>query len=172
MRRIQMIGHTIGNLTILKVSHKNSRGHLYYLCRCVCGQEKPIAGYKIRNRTVKSCGCMKRLPAGSAALKAVYRKYQYGAKKRNIEFTLSLKQFQGFTTQRCHYCGVEPSQVCNVPHYNGSYTYNGLDRVDNLQGYHKYNCVACCRRCNVMKSDMTIDYFLSHIKKILSTRAT
>lgn len=49
---------------------------------------------------------------------------------------------------------------------------NGIDRVDNTQGYTLANAVPCCKRCNQLKSDMQLKEFLSQIERILShTRA-
>ena len=48
----------------------------------------------------------------------------------------------------------------------GGYTYNGIDRKDNNLGYEKANCVPCCKRCNQMKNDMTMDEFINQIINI------
>lgn len=54
----------------------------------------------------------------------------------------------------CEYCNEKPKK------------FNGLDRVDSNVGYTFLNVVPCCYDCNVMKSDLTLEKFKLHIKKI------
>jgi hypothetical protein len=82
--------------------------------------------------------------------------YRTRAKRKNIEFTLTLEQFKNIILQPCHYCGeyLEEKEHC------------GVDRVDNNLGYTLVNCVPCCRRCNRWKSALTLERFSSHVQKI------
>lgn len=41
-----------------------------------------------------------------------------------------------------------------------------IDRFDNDQGYTNANSKPCCKICNYMKSDYTIDFFLKQCQKI------
>ena len=45
-------------------------------------------------------------------------------------------------------------------------TYSGIDRIDSKEGYNINNCVPCCKICNMMKNNLSIDMFLSKIKQI------
>jgi len=51
-------------------------------------------------------------------------------------------------------------------HNTGEFTYNGIDRIDSDGGYTPDNIVACCKKCNIAKSDMTTDDFLAWIRRI------
>lgn len=79
--------------------------------------------------------------------------YRNGAKRRNIDFNLTLEEFKLFWDKPCVYCATMIRGV-------------GLDRVDNTRGYTKDNVVPCCRDCNEMKMNRTRDEFLNHIRKI------
>lgn len=95
------------------------------------------------------------------SLKSRYSAYKGGAKHRGLEFYLSIEEFDKITKNPCIYCGE----------YNGSYlgtNFNGIDRVDPLQGYVASNCVPCCSICNSMKTDMNVNDWIAKIKKILT----
>ena len=62
------------------------------------------------------------------------------------------------------YCGEAPSKQSSTK--TGTYTYNGIDRLDNDMGYLYDNCRACCTRCNFFKSTMNSDVFIETITSI------
>lgn len=55
-----MVGRKFNRLTVLAFSHKNKYGQKLWLCRCDCGNEKPIYESYIKNGATKSCGCLKK----------------------------------------------------------------------------------------------------------------
>lgn len=81
-----------------------------------------------------------------------YRRYQYRANSKSLEFSLSKEQFNDMITKDCTYCGIPNA--------------NTLDRIDSLKGYTIDNVTPCCIKCNMMKSKWTTDEFISHITKI------
>lgn len=85
---------------------------------------------------------------------------------------MTYDEFSTLITSTCHYCGVEPSNVLKVPYGGGDYevfTYNGIDRVDNLLGYIVGNVVSCCHKCNWAKKDMTTEEFYIWVKRVYDT---
>jgi len=46
------------------------------------------------------------------------------------------------------------------------FIYNGLDRIDSKAEYTIDNVVACCRRCNVAKNDMSAQEFMGWAQKV------
>ena len=83
-----------------------------------------------------------------------YSNYKSIAKRRNIEFNLTLEQFSELWNKRCHYCGTDINGI-------------GVDRVDNTIGYNVNNIVPCCAWCNKMKLVATKEDFINHCKKIV-----
>jgi hypothetical protein len=64
-----------------------------------------------------------------------------------------------FPEQPCYYCGGVPNSVDHmVPRSKG-----GSDGCENL--------VPCCFRCNQMKSNMTVEEFVVHLRLVLETLA-
>ncbi len=91
----------------------------------------------------------------------LYRIYENQALfKRFILFEIEVEEFVRLTQINCHYCGVEPLQE-----FHG-YIYNGIDRIDNSEGYIEGNVVSCCGHCNTMKGELPKTDFIEHCKHI------
>lgn len=60
MRKLKINkGDIFNRLTIIK--EVKQRGiHRFFLCKCNCGTKKEISLGKLRNKTIKSCGCLKK----------------------------------------------------------------------------------------------------------------
>lgn len=107
-------------------------------------------------------------------LKQRFSVYKHTAVKRNLEFSLSLEDFTLITSKNCTYCNSLPklkwttkSRVMKYMNEPLSVCMNGIDRVDNLEGYTIQNSVPCCETCNKMKATDTVDDFVSHARQIV-----
>lgn len=174
-KKIDLVGKKFNAWTVLKeVDYKiSSKGSVqrYWLCRCFSGKEREVFHGSLTTYKSKSCGCLtkhawNRLNYGEASFNLLYNSYKKRAKKRELSFTLSKDIFIKLVKQDCFYCGTTPSQVIRCSQYYGEFTYNGLDRVDNVQGYLEDNVRPCCKVCNSFKLDMNCDSFYKHVKKV------
>lgn len=167
-------------LTVIERVKNDKYGNARWKCQCECGKETIVLGACLRIGSTKSCGCLKERytlrRSGRAALKNNYSRYKSGAKERNLDFLLTLEEFEKIiTTENCHYCNDLPN--------NKKYAYHrtryskgietdefilahGIDRIDNNKGYIKGNVVCCCKICNSMKSKLSYNDFILQIKKI------
>lgn len=85
---------------------------------------------------------------------ALYNRLKVLADKKNINISLTYKEFLTFVNRPyCHYC-LERVYFSKY-NFNDGYAYN-LDRKDNNKkiGYTKKNCVTCCWRCNNSRSNL------------------
>lgn len=87
----------------------------------------------------------------------VYKNYIKRCKKpdrirKGIKMELSYEQFTNLINKPCNYCGIENCR--------------GVDRIDSNLSYSLDNSRPCCGTCNMMKNDMNVDDFKSHISKI------
>jgi hypothetical protein len=167
------IGERYGSLTAISKSpdgFKNGRIVRYYKCRCDCGEERDFTTSFLMKSKKKNitCGCYtwNKKPFGEGVLTVLYGRYRYGAKKRNIKFSITKDLFRGMTKGKCCYCGREPFTHSEQRGQNGGYTYNGIDRVDNDKGYVIGNVVSCCKTCNFSKRSMGFDEFKTWVKAI------
>lgn len=76
---------------------------------------------------------------------------------RKIVFKITLSEYKRIIENACHYCG-EKYEECG----------SGLDRINSSIGYTIDNVVSCCGVCNMMKSNLDFEVFLSRIKKIFT----
>lgn len=175
---VDITGNRYGRLLVTQRS-QSEKNRARWLCRCDCGNMCTATGKTLREGKKKSCGCIHReivssqmldrvLPEGESACNALMVIYQHGAAKRNLPFKLTREQFRELTSGNCHYCNCEPSQVKTGKTYSSNYTYNGIDRVDNLEGYMVENCVSCCGVCNKMKSTMNQSYFINKCIEVVN----
>lgn len=165
------------------VGSENTEGYngtsVLWKCRCDCGTVSVVRSSHLTSGHTRSCGCLgesmltagghNKLPVGTAAANTLLYNYKKSAKQRGYEWALTPQQFYDLTSGDCHYCGSHPLAIATANgdgSGNGDYVYNGIDRVDNSAGYVLDNVVSCCRVCNVAKSTMTKDEFLSWIENV------
>lgn len=180
--KTDITGQTFGNWRVVEISHKrkhgNRRGHLYYWnARCLnCG----IIVARAKSTLLAENGCRncERMPKGMAGLHRLLDYYRRNAKKYLRDFTLTEEEFRRLTSGLCHYCGVPPSRVstCNKGSPNkksdwGDYPFNGVDRMNNEDGYTMKNCVSCCGICNRAKNSMPYDEFVSYLRGLIGNAA-
>jgi hypothetical protein len=177
-QRIDLKGQEFGKLLVTEFSH-TQKHKAYWKCKCACGTEKAIHTNDLRSGKVVSCGCHKaglaRLGKGEAGFNQIYRAYKFAAKKRQQEFSLSPEQFKQLNKMDCFFCGIPPSQVStHCPSHNqtektlehAKYVYNGIDRIDPSIGYTWENSQPCCRTCNFMRQNLSVDAFIDKVHRI------
>ena len=76
------------------------------------------------------------------------------AKKRGIEFTLTISDVEAMWNMPCSYCG-------NKVHILS------LDRIDNSKPYVMGNVVSCCMWCNYTKGTGSLSFFYDQCKKVV-----
>lgn len=168
------VGAQFGAWTVLsKGPPSSSGGQTLWNCRCVCGKERLVRSGALRRRQSLSCGCTRTYDHNTIQRgdpqEYVWRFNAYADKggRRGHVFALSLEQFIQLTARDCHYCGAPPAMKVRKHRVrSGSSLMNGIDRVDNTQGYVLSNCVPCCTWCNEMKRHRAVDQFVAHAKRI------
>jgi len=148
------------------------------LCKCEgCGIERYLtydtvayrqnSGYLKDGRTL-CCGCASKETSGIKNSQYIhgmarYSEYKYNARKRNINFNLTIEQFRDLIDKKCHYCGGY--SLDRNPKSRG----NGIDRKDSGKEYCVDNCVSCCATCNFVKNSMQYKDFILYIRQLYET---
>lgn len=78
--------------------------------------------------------------------------YKLNAKQRNIEFLLTIEEFELIASNNCYYCNSNDDI--------------GIDRINSNKPYIIDNCVACCSMCNRMKNTYSQEEFINKCKLI------
>lgn len=154
-----------GKLTPLEKVGRNKWRSALWKCKCDCGKETIVDAKSLRRGNTKSCGCIHKFEKGKASENYWFKTYKISADKRNLKWTLSRKDFLEIITKNCHYCGQSP-KLREHKTLNGGIVMNGIDRLNPILGYVTENIVPCCKKCNQMKWDLTLEEFKSHIKKL------
>jgi hypothetical protein len=166
-----LVGQRFGMLTVVEaVGIRKSRS--IWKCLCDCGHEKEVQISKLRGGGVRSCGCLRNTPGGyhlglgESTRNTVIRSYQDNALHHNLVWEISKEQTIKLLAGNCYYCGCPPSRVRKNPHKYGSFTYNGIDRLDNSKGYIEGNVVSCCTLCNYKKHQMSFQEFFNWVTRV------
>lgn len=174
--RIPMVpGLKINRLTAVSFSYKTPAGSYYWIFKCECGSLSTRTANSVTTEKAKSCGCYDRemkskrqtKSPGTASCNNRYITYRSNAKNRNISFNLSIAEFKSIAEKDCYICGQPPSQICKAVHgRTTSWTYNGIDRIDNTKGYFIENCKACCWDCNFSKNKRSVNELLKWVIRV------
>lgn len=169
-----------GKLTVLSDGYVKNKNRIVPV-RCECGVEKEVYFQNLVRELTISCGCVaakqaserliqnpisRNLPDGEAAKNALLSLYKNQARKRGLNWELTKEAFLSLTKENCFYCGTTPGAIKKTQYKTGEYIYNGIDRINNDEGYTASNVVACCKICNIAKNEMTLDEFKNWILKV------
>lgn len=163
-----MVGRRFGRLVVERQT-KSPAGVVshgrYWLCRCTCGRSiiKPTRNLRIG----VSCGCTTRLPNAGASVNSLFSQYRASARRRQLNFTITVVHAAKLFAMSCHYCGRPPSQKYRVSN-SSVLVYNGIDRKNPKLGYEPKNVVSCCKICNQRKRTTPYAEFLQWIASVWS----
>lgn len=171
------VGRIFGKLAVLnRDMSKVGRGiGSYWVCKCECGKICSISRHSFNHGT-KSCGCLqkevaidKAIPNAGSNKRSWLKKYKRRAKENKVDFALTDDQFYDICSRNCFYCDSRPTPRSHgyvTKKDVGQYFANGIDRIDPNKGYLLENCVPCCKVCNFMKTNKSMDFFISKILEI------
>ncbi len=163
-----------GKLKVMESAGVDRHGKILWKCHCDCGGDTIVSSSHLRRgpkKGTKSCGCLgnwkaRRLPPQKYLAQRVGSMYRRTAIKRKLKWKLTEDELLQLIQQDCFYCGQPPSNT--IVRQGQILKYSGIDRVRNVLGYTSGNTVPCCGPCNQMKSDRSLDEFVSHISKIFT----
>jgi hypothetical protein len=75
-----------------------------------------------------------------------FSQYVSRSNKKKLDFNLTKEQFDELQLGDCYMCGKETT---------GDHI-NGIDRINNKNGYLMTNCLSCCHDCNKMKNEYVL----------------
>ena len=60
INKIDLTGQTFTRLLVLSEAERGKDGQIYWNCICDCGNTKKVRSDHLRNRSIASCGCLKK----------------------------------------------------------------------------------------------------------------
>lgn len=92
-----------------------------------------------------------------------FNKAKRVAKKRKVDWTLSVEGFLELCNKPCFYCNNFLGKVVEFG--------TGLDRINSDLGYQINNVVSCCKCCNMIKNDiLSLDEMKQVIELVIKLR--
>lgn len=85
-----------------------------------------------------------------------YYHYKHRANKKRIAFDITNEMYNKMIQSPCYICGKEGNRLHN----------NGIDRINNQEGYTITNIQPCCSECNYMKRDYNMNDWIDKMRKI------
>lgn len=179
-----LVGTTHGKLTVERaygVRLGNGKRHAKISCRCQCGKHIDIFWTSLRTRRNLSCGCDNQRYLHTAGEKNrrfkgyreirgnLWKGYQFGAKTRGLEFSITQEYVWQLYEAQGRLC-----KVSGVPIQFGSKknpTTASLDRIDPQDGYVEGNVQWVHKTVNVMRNALTIEEFLVWCQRVVATLA-
>ena len=183
MKKENLTNQKFNLLTAIEEAPK-IKGKCAWKCKCDCGKFKIIKSEELKSGGTKSCGCLNDLKRKERASKMYSSRKKYTPReatarkiwKSRYHDGISFEDFFKLSQDNCHYCGALPgnsyNQALDDPkssseaRKNGTFVYNGLDRLDNSIGHILSNVVPCCKYCNFAKRERGVDQFLMWVKSV------
>jgi len=149
-----------------------------WICMCKCGTiTKRSTTDLITKEGIKKCTVCgyKERPQSTRKQSDIERLYNLSIvgrckkSKGRIKNLLSLEDFEKLIKGDCFYCGQPAKERTlgkNKIVQNTKIVKNGIDRIDPTKHYSLDNCVPCCKYCNIVKSDLTQEQFITKINQI------
>lgn len=168
--KFDLIGQRFGKLVV--VSAVKIEGRRKWNCLCDCGKTTEAFSNNLKRGKHQSCGCVFEGKNRKRPFEWIYNNLKYS----RHPVSLSYEEFVWFTEEAaCHYC-EEKLEWSPFSLYRGKrIRRTNLDRKDSDRGYSLDNCVACCPRCNMAKSDkftyeewLNIGRFINSMRKPLT----
>lgn len=133
---------TFGYLTPLYVE-KSKNKHIYWLCKCVCGNCRLLQTYQLTSGKVTSCGCMNEKTKKSAIIaqnQRMYTVYSSMIARCYNPKSISYKYYGAKGIKVCSQWKRSFKSFVDWSLQNGYNDCLSIDRIDNTKGYSPNNC--------------------------------
>lgn len=132
-----------GYLTAISVDDsKSNSNHIYWKCKCACGNTRSLQTYQLTSGKVTSCGCMNKKTKKSEIIsknRRLYSVYYSMLARCNNPKSISYKSYGAKGIKVCEEW-KEYSNFYNWSINNGYDDKLSIDRIDNSKGYSPSNC--------------------------------
>lgn len=164
------IGDQYELLTVIQIKDNQ------LICKCNCGNIKNLHISRIRNKQVKSCGCLSRrigtqnpLYKGFGLIsKSIFSRCKVNASDRNIEFYLTIEDLDNQYKKQNGKCAISNIDIGfnNYKQKNKRLSTASLDRIDSSKPYTIDNIQWIHKQIQQMKWNTPQNEFIEWCKII------
>lgn len=168
-----MVGTKIGYLKIVSIRPLNDKHRrVMALCQCDCGNKKEIRCDSLKDGKYVSCGChsknrwntvasLNHQFKGMGELRGTYySRLRRMAEKRNLEFSVSLKELWELFLKQKGLCALTGVAIGFGRVYYANETTASPDRIDNSKGYISGNIRWVLKDINMIRGSYDSEYFI------------
>lgn len=173
MKHIDLAGQRFGRLTVVERAANSKNYKANWLCRCSCGNVLVADGYKLRNKMIESCGCLKIEQGKTPYTKHGFHKLPEYAVWNNMKRRCHIKTHYKYKDY-----GARGIEVCDEWYTSFMKFYedmgprpspdHSLERKDNNKGYCKENCKWATREEQQNNRRITPFYLYNGVYKSLA----
>ena len=176
-----LVGKKFGYLEVIKMEKPltSNRPEYQAICKCHnCGKECIVAPYALRSGKQKACGCLqgnRKKGKYHCCFKghedisgSVWYKIKKGAKKRNLDFSINIKEIWELFEKQKRKCALTGLPIkMGVKEKMGTAS---LDRINSNKGYIKGNVQWVHRNVNIIKHSCSQEYFVNICRKVVQNK--
>jgi hypothetical protein len=176
MARLNLENKQFGKWFVIKRYSKIGASNVTWLCRCACGEEKPVHGPHLYNGLSISCRKCSEKKDKKKLLSRIVSRIIRGAKIRNLPINLgSTRQemktflYELLNIKQKGKCALSGLSIVTANTNNGDMhgeTTASLDRIDSKKGYTVDNVQWVHKDINWMKLNHDQNYFIKLCKTI------
>ena len=164
-------GQKFGRLTVVKFYSMDKTKRSLWECLCSCGRTKICRRSSLVCGNNISCGCANREPSIEGELVGnmpqwYYSRMKYRAKKKKIEFNITMSYLNSIYTGKCALSGLD--LVLSKTKYINKETITtaSIDRIDSSKGYIEGNVQWIHKDINSMKMNIDQDKFIEYCRLV------
>ncbi len=146
---VNLVGRQFGKLKVIERA-PNQRKHIYYTCKCICGNLKNIRNDKLLNGQAVNCGCERKKRNDNKYDTKNSRLYHVYIAMKQRCFNTKCKAYKNYGAKGISVCkewtgegGFENFQkwaVENGYRYDAEWGEQTLDRINVTGNYEPANC--------------------------------
>ena len=140
-----LTGKTFNRLTVIKRAEIEKK-EVYYLCKCICGNEKIIRGKDLKYNKIKSCGCLNKEKTTERNTKHSLRHtriYRIWLLMKNRCLNSKYHLFKNYGGRGITVCNEWKNDFVKFYDWSMNNGYNDtltIDRIDVNGNYEPSNC--------------------------------
>ena len=162
-RFIDLTGQKFNKLKVEKRLENAIGGVPIWLCKCDCGNYTKVRGSNLKNGSVKSCGCLKKISHNKIHGMKNTRIYSIWSAMKRRCYNKNVASYNAYGGRGISVCDEWKDSFVNFYEWainNGYSDELSIDRINNDGNYSPENCrwVTFEQQCNNRRNNILFEY--------------